>query len=134
MPLMNAVGMNTALNTIAMATTAPPTVSMALRVASLGSIPCSMLCSTASTTTMASSTTIPIASTKPNNDRLLSENPNAAITAKVPTNDTGTATIGMRVARQVCRNTSTTINTRTTASIKVWITASIDCSTKVVVL
>jgi hypothetical protein len=30
-----------------------------------------------------------MAKTKPNNDRLLSENPNAAIMAKVPTNDTG---------------------------------------------
>ena len=83
---------------------------------------------------MASSTTMPMASTRPNNDRLLSENPNAAITAKVPTNDTGTAIIGMSVARQVCRNTSITMITSTIASIKAWMTASIDFSTKVVVL
>src|SRR5271165_4407113 len=130
---MKAVGMNTALNTTAMAATAPPTVSMALWVASLGSRPSSMLRSTASTTTMAPSTTMPMASTNPNNDRLVSEKPNTAITANVPTSDTGTATIGMRVARQVCRNTSTTINTSTIASNRVWMTASIDCSTNVVV-
>ena len=34
-----------------------------------------------------------------------------AITANVPISDTGTASIGMSVARQVCRNTSTTMTT-----------------------
>ena len=63
-----------------------------------------MWCSTFSTTTMASSTTMPIASTSPNSVRLLSEKPKASITANVPTIDTGTATSGMIEARQVCRN------------------------------
>ena len=69
-----------------------------------------------STTTMASSTTMPMASTRPNSDRLFSEKPSSAMTAKVPISDTGTSIIGSSVARQSCRNTSTTTKTRTNAS------------------
>ena len=60
-----------------------------------------------------------MASTRPNNDRLLSEKPSIPITANVPISETGTAIIGTIVARQSCRNTSTTMNTSTKASIKV---------------
>ena len=63
-----------------------------------------MLRSTFSTTTMASSTTMPTASTRPNSDRLLIEMPSAASIEKAPTSDTGMATTGMIVARQLCRN------------------------------
>ena len=120
--------MNTAQSTMAMATTAPLTSSIALRVASTGDNPFSIQRSTFSTTTMASSTTMPMASTRPKRERLLSENPIAAITAKVPTSETGTASRGMIEARQLWRNTSTTITTSTTASKSVWITASMDCA------
>ena len=65
---------------------------------------------------MASSTTMPMASTSPNSVRLLSENPSAAMTANVPTTATGTATSGMSAARQFWRNTSTTRATRMIAS------------------
>src|SRR3954471_18223973 len=119
---MNDVGTNTAHSTSAMAITGPVTSSIALRDASRGDNPSASQRSTFSTTTIASSTTMPIASTNPNSDRLLSENPKIAITANVPMSDTGTATIGMIVARQFCRNTSTTINTRMNASISVCIT------------
>ena len=47
---------------------------------------------------------MPIASTRPNSDRLLSVKPNSAMKKKVPISDTGMATIGMTAARQVCRN------------------------------
>ena len=40
----------------------------------------------------------------------------AAMTANVPISDTGTSIIGMSVARQSCRNTSTTMKTRMKAS------------------
>ena len=50
--------------------------------------------------------------------RLLSENPNIPMTAIVPISETGTAIIGTIVARQSCRNRSTTINTSIKASIK----------------
>ena len=92
---------------------------IALRLASRGDIPWASQRSTFSTTTMASSTTMPIASTSPNSERLLSEKPSIAMTANVPTSETGTATIGMIVALQFCRNTSTTMNTRMKASISV---------------
>ena len=86
-----------------------------------------MLRSTFSTTTMASSTTMPMASTSPNSERLLSEKPNIAMKKKVPISETGIATIGMTAARQVCRNRITTSTTRTTASRMVSMTASTDC-------
>ena len=75
-----------------------------------------MLRSTFSTTTIASSTTMPIASTSPNSDRLLSVKPNIAMKKNVPISDTGMATIGMMAARQVCRKRMTTSTTRMIAS------------------
>ncbi len=51
--------------------------------------------------------------------RLLSVNPMAAMTANVPINETGTSIIGRIMAFQSCRNTSTTMATRITASRKV---------------
>ena len=119
--------MNTAHSTSAIAISAPPTSSIDLIAASRGDSPCSILRSTFSTTTMASSTTMPIASTSPNSDRLLSENPNTLIMKKVPTSEIGIATIGMTAARQVCRNSTMTRTTRTTASKIVSITALTDC-------
>ena len=65
---------------------------------------------------MASSTTMPMASTRPNRLSALIEKPKMYITAKVPTIETGTASSGMIEARQVCRNTTTTTTTRATAS------------------
>ena len=65
---------------------------------------------------MASSTTMPTDSTSPNSVSMLSEKPNACMTAQVPISDTGMATTGMSVARQVLRNSSTTSTTSTVAS------------------
>ena len=48
----------------------------------------------------------------------------------VPTIDTGTARIGMMVARRLCRNRNTTRITSTTASKKVCTTLSIEFSVK----
>ena len=124
---MKTDGTNTAHNTNAIAMSAEPTSSMLLRAASRGGRPAAMLRSTFSTTTMASSTTMPIASTSPNKDRLLSVKPNAAMKKKLPISETGMATSGMIAARQVCRNTITTSTTSTMASPMVSITASTDC-------
>ncbi|MNN16944.1 hypothetical protein D3C81_1301030 [compost metagenome] len=85
----------------------------------MGVSPSSMLRSTFSTTTIASSTTIPMASTSPNSDSALIEKPNACISPKVPTIDTGTASSGMIDARQVCRNRITTSTTSAMASNRV---------------
>ncbi|MNT74826.1 hypothetical protein D3C72_2136750 [compost metagenome] len=91
-----------------------------------------MFRSTFSTTTMASSTTMPMASTRPNSDRAFSEKPNMCMTAKVPISDTGTAASGMIEARQVCRNRITTSTTSTSASNRVCTTASMEPRTKMV--
>ena len=91
-----------------------------------------MLRSTFSTTTMASSTTMPMASTRPNSDSALIENPNGSISANVPTIETGTASSGMIDARQVCRNRITTITTSRIASMSVSTTALIESRTKLV--
>ncbi len=63
-------------------------------------MPCSSQRSTFSTTTIASSTTIPIASTNPKRERLFRLKPRAAMAGKVPTMATGTAIKGMTAARQ----------------------------------
>src|SRR6516164_1818098 len=99
MPGTKAVGINTAARIKAMAMTGPETSSIAFNVASFGESPCSMWCSTASTTTIASSTTRPIAKTRPSNDRVLTEKPRSGNTIKVPTRETGTANNGINVAR-----------------------------------
>ncbi|CRQ74604.1 hypothetical protein PAERUG_P45_London_17_VIM_2_12_12_04138 [Pseudomonas aeruginosa] len=129
---MNAVGMNTAQSTSAVAMIGPVTSRMARLVASTGLRPRPMLRSTFSTTTMASSTTMPMASTRPNSDSALSEKPSMCITAKVPISDTGTAASGMIEARQVCRNRITTSTTSTRASNRVCTTASMEPRTKMV--
>ena len=91
-----------------------------------------MWCSTASTTTIASSTTMPIASTMPNRVSVLIVKPTSVNTANVPTSETGTASIGISVARQLCRNRNTTISTSTSASKNVCTTSSSEALTKIV--
>src|SRR5215475_12375483 len=112
---MNAVGTNTADNTSAIPTTGPEISSIAFSDASFGDNPSSMCRSTASTTTIASSTTNPIASTNPNSDSVFTENPNTGNKINVPTNDTGTASNGISVARHPCRKMYTTMITRAIA-------------------
>ena len=132
-PGMKAVGTNTADRMIAMAMTGPDTSSIALRAASLGAMPFSMWCSTASTTTMASSTTSPMARTSPKSERVLMEKPNSGKRANVPTSDTGTARSGMRVARHPWRKMNTTMMTRASASNRVWTISLIPSETARVV-
>ncbi len=113
---MKATGMNTAARMSAMAITGPVTSDIAFKVASRGAIPSSMWCSTASTTTIASSTTRPIASTRPKSERVLIEKPSRGKTAKAPISETGTVSSGISVARQLCRKTKTTNTTSAIAS------------------
>ena len=53
--------------------------------------------------------------------------------AKQPISDTGTAAIGIRVARQFCRNRNTTSTTSNIASPSVNSTSRIDTRTNLVV-
>ncbi len=95
---MKASGRNTAESTRVMPTMAPDTCFIALTVASAGEIPSSaMIRSTFSTTTMASSTRMPIARTMPNMVIMFTENPSRYITISVPSRHTGTTMDGIRV-------------------------------------
>ena len=76
-----------------------------------------MMRSTFSTTTIASSTTIPMARIRPSSVIMFSENPKTSITPKVPISEIGT--IGMSVARQFCNERKTTRITSSNASNRV---------------
>ena len=82
-----------------------------------------MMRSTFSTTTMASSTSRPMASTMANIVSMLIEKPKSASTPKVPRSTTGTAMVGMSVARMFPMNRYMTRNTRTMASMRVFTTS-----------
>ena len=81
-----------------MPTMAPEIWLMALRVAALGGRPSSAIMrSTASTTTIASSTTIPMTSTMANMVITLIDMPKYEMAANAPNNETGTAMVGISV-------------------------------------
>ena len=61
------------------------------------------------------------------------EKPNAAITPKVPSSTTGTAMVGIRVARKFCKKRYMTQKTSTMASNSVCTTSSMEIFTKGVV-
>ena len=133
-PGMKAIGTNTAASTRPMPTSAPVIWSIDLRVASSGDRPSSLIRrSTFSTTTIASSTRRPIASTIANMVSMLMEKPSAASTPRVPSSTTGTAIVGIRVARKFCRNRYITRNTSSTASASVSRTPRIEARTNGVV-
>ena len=69
-----------------------------------------------SITTIASSTTMPVASTIPNSVSVLIEKPNSLTKAKVPMSETGIVIAGMSVLRQFWRNRNITRITSTIAS------------------
>ena len=93
---------------------------MDLIVASLGDRCSSAITrSTFSTTTMASSTSKPMARIMPNMVKVLMVKPHAARIPKVPSNTTGTVMVVMMVARKFCRNRNITRNTSTIASTRV---------------
>ncbi len=119
MPPRNAVGRNTAISTSVIAMTGPVTSVMAWIVASRGASPLSMWCDAFSTMTMASSTTMPIARTRPNSVSRLIEKPRNGMNANAPMIVTGTVVAGTSSARQLWRKTRITMSTRTPASARV---------------
>ena len=117
-----------------MPTNAPVICPIDFTVAVCGSVPSSRITrSTFSTTTIASSTNRPIANTMANIVSMLIENPVAASMPKVPRSTTGTAIVGMIVARQFCRKRNITQTTRIMASISVFTTSCRAARTKGVV-
>ena len=112
-------------------TSAPPSSLMASIEASRDDLyPWSNLACTPSTTTMASSTTIAMASTIAESVSKFTLNPISFNTKKVAIKATGMAIAGINVERISCKNTYTTMNTSTNASIKVLITSWIDAYKK----
>ena len=101
MPGRKAVGTKTAYSTRVVATMGPVTWAMARLAASLAlSFSSSMRRWVFSTTTMASSTTMPMARMIANRETVLMDSPAASRTAKVPMIDPGMARTGTRVERQ----------------------------------
>src|ERR1700744_828447 len=97
-PGKNDTGTNTEMSTRDVAITALVTSAMATEVAVCGSECSSLICRcTFSITTMASSTTSPVASVMPNMVNELIENPKILMKAKVPINETGMVMAGMMV-------------------------------------
>src|SRR5260221_14479054 len=80
---------------------------------------------------IASSTTIPIASTKPNMVSVLIVNPKGIKKQKVPNIETGIASTGINVERQVCKNKKTTMATSPKVFSKVTTTSCIETFTTV---
>ena len=87
-----------------------------------------------SITTIASSTTMPVARMMANSVSVLIEKPISLTNANAPMSDTGIVIVGMSVLRQLCRNTNITSTTRAIASTSVLRTSLIDSSTTCVVL
>ena len=133
-PPIIVVGMNTAIITSTTPMIGPVISSIAFSVASRAlSLPSSMMRVAFSTTTMASSTTMAMASIRPNRVRVFIENPRSCITASVPISDTGMVRQGMSVARQFCRKRNITSTTSTVVSTKVYSTSCIELRTTSVV-
>ena len=139
MPPIKVVGMNTANNTSITPIIGPVisliATSVIFRISTFSPFASASSSRrvTFSTTTMASSTTMAMANTKPNKVNVLMENPKSDITAKVPINDTGMVMQGIKTARQLCRKKNITNTTRIVASMKVFITSSMEsCTTSVV--
>ena len=86
-----------------------------------------------SMTTIASSTTRPVASVSPKSVSVLIEKSNSFTNAKVPMSETGSVSAVMSTLRQPCRNRKITRITRAIASASVVITSSIDARTASVV-
>ena len=107
--------MNTAISDRLIDSTVKPTSRAPRSAASQGVMPSSMWRVVFSSTTTASSTTKPVAIVSAISVKLLTEKPARYMTPKVPTSETGTATIGISVARPLRRKTNTTRITSTTA-------------------
>src|SRR6185369_5587570 len=133
-PGKNDTGTKTEMSTSDVATTALATSAMAIEVAVCGSVLPSLICRCAfSITTIASSTTRPVARGIPNSVSELIENPKTLLNANVPIRDTGMVTAGIIVARQSNKNIKITIMTMMTASSSVVMTSFTESPTTVVV-
>ena len=134
MPGKKATGTKTEISTSEVATTAPVTSRMAAEAAVMTSVWSSWMWRWMfSKTTIASSTTRPVASVIPKRVKVLIEKPKSLTKAKAPTRDTGMVIAGMTVLRQSWRKRKMTAMTKRIASRSVISTSRIDSPTTVVV-
>ncbi len=124
-PPINSSGRNTATSDRLMEMTVNPTSRVPCNAACKGFIPASRWRAIFSSTTMASSTTNPVAIVSAISDRLLRLKPHRYMAAKVPMSETGTATAGISVARPERRNKNTT---RITSATEIASVSSTSCS------
>ena len=75
---------------------------------------------------MASSTTVPMTSTRAKSVIRFSEKPTSIMKAKVPISETKIPTKGIKVDLKSCRNNNTMRTTSTIASKRVFITSCIE--------
>ena len=115
MPPMNRIETKTATSERFIDSRVKPTSLAPANAAASGVFPASTWRLMFSSTTIASSTTRPVATISAISDRLFSEKPQRYITAQLPTRATGTAATGIIAARSLPRNSSTTRMTRPTA-------------------
>src|SRR2546422_8397350 len=126
-PGNSATGTNTDTSTSEVAMTAPATSPIATEVAPRASVsPSEMWRCTFSMTTMASSTTRPVASVMPKRVSVLIEKLNSRTKRKVPTSETGIVMAGIKVVRQSCKKTKMTRMTSRIASSSVSKTSWMD--------
>ncbi|SAD05598.1 Uncharacterised protein [Enterobacter cloacae] len=123
-PPISSSGRNTATSDRLMESTVNPTSRVPCNAACSGFTPASRWREMFSSTTMASSTTKPVAIVRAISDRLLRLNPHRYMAAKVPISETGTATAGISVARPERRNRKTTRITSATEITSVCSTSS----------
>ncbi len=130
-PGRNDRGTNTAASVADVVTTAKNTCCVPSTAAARGPMPSLRRRTMFSSTTMASSTTSPVASTSARSVRMLTENPASQIAATVPISATGSVTAGISVARMSVRNSQMIATTSTVAISSVDTTSSMAPRTKV---
>ena len=123
-PPISSSGKNTATSDRLIDRTVKPTSRLPCSAACSGFIPASRWREIFSSTTMASSTTKPVAMVSAISDRLLRLKPHRYMAAKVPISETGTATAGISVARPERRKRKTTRITSATEITSVCSTSS----------
>ncbi|MCY1512518.1 hypothetical protein D9M68_469800 [compost metagenome] len=129
-PPMRPMGAYTAASVSVIAITGPATSRAPINAACTRDLPSSMWRCTFSTTTMASSTTRPMASTIASSVSRLMLKPNSSISAAAPSIDSGMVTTGMSTARSEPRHRKITSTTMAMASSNVFCTSSIEASMK----
>ena len=123
-PPWKPIGRYTATSVVVIATTGQASSRAPLIAASWGDMPSSICRWMFSSTMMASSTTMPIASTIASRVSRLMVKPISSIRNSEPTSDSGTVTAGISTLRSEPRNRKITTITMTTASTMVLTTSS----------